>query len=284
MEINRVSTLKHKYLQIAKCIADIHETLYYLGNLPTERRTSVAIVGSRKPTAYGKEVTYRLAYELAQRGVVIISGLALGVDAIAHKAALDAGGTTIAVLANGLDRIYPATNQSLAEQIIKQSGAIISEYPEGTEARGYQFLARNRIVSGLSDAIIITEAAGRSGTLNTAAHALDQGKDIYAVPGNITSPLSAGCNGLIQQGATPVTSIDDIVETLSPAATDHKSALFDTSSPEQAQLISLIKQGVRSLDGLQEGSRLPAPELAQTLTLLEISGAIRQVAPGVWSL
>lgn len=284
MKINRVLPLKHKYLQITECIADIQKTLYYLGNLPAERRTSVAIVGSRKPTAYSKEVTYRLAHKLAQRGVVIVSGLALGVDAIAHKAALDAGGITIAVLANGLDSIYPATNQSLAEQIIKQGSAIISEYPAGTEARGHQFLARNRIVSGLSDAVIITEAAGRSGTLNTAAHALDQGKDIYAVPGNITSPLSAGCNALIKQGATPLTSIDDVVEIFSPTTPAHAPTLFHTSSPGEAQLLELIRQGVRGIEGLQEGSGLSAPELAQTLTLLELSGAIRQVAPGVWSL
>lgn len=149
-----------------------------MGELPDERLPSVAIVGTRKPTTYGKEVTRQLASDLAKRGVIIISGLALGIDGLAHRGALEAGGTTIAVLANGLPDIYPSTHRALADEILASRGAIISEYEPGVSARGFQFLQRNRIVSGLSDAVIITEAATRSGTLNTAAHALEQGKEV----------------------------------------------------------------------------------------------------------
>lgn len=165
MKINRISPQSSKYLQIISTIAKSPEKLHFIGKLPSERMTTVAIVGSRKPTAYGKEVTHKFAYELASRGIIIISGLALGVDAIAHRAALEAGGKTIAVLANGVDTIYPANHKSLANDIINSDGAIISEYEPGIAARSFQFLARNRIVSGLSDAVIVTEAAIRSGTL-----------------------------------------------------------------------------------------------------------------------
>ena len=139
-----------------------------------------------------------LAFDLAKKGVTIVSGLALGIDGIAHAAALEAGGTTIAVLANSVDTVYPASHRSLGEAIIEHGGALISEYEPPRPAREFQFLARNRIVSGLSDAVIIIEAAARSGTLATATHALAQGREVFVVPGNITSPLSMGCNTLLK--------------------------------------------------------------------------------------
>lgn len=194
MKINTITPDKHKYLQIIDSIANKPRILHYMGILPKERITSVAIIGTRKPTSYGKEIAHMLAYELAKRGVIVISGMALGIDAIAHRGALEAGGTTLAVLGNGLDTIYPSSHKDLARQIIAQGGALISEYAPEELARPHYFLQRNRIVSGLSDAVIVVEAASRSGTLNTAAHALEQGREIFAVPGNITSPLSSGCN------------------------------------------------------------------------------------------
>ena len=194
MKINRATPDKHNYLLPLTNIAKVPQYIYFTGSLPEDRIPSVAIVGTRKPSAYGKEVAHTLSYDLAKKGVVIISGLALGIDSIAHKAAIEASGTTIAVLANSVDQIYPRTNKDLAEKILGSGGAILSEYEPPTDARDYQFLARNRIVSGLSDAVIVIEAAARSGTLATVSHALDQGKEVFVVPGNITSPLSTGCN------------------------------------------------------------------------------------------
>lgn len=258
--------------------------LYSIGALPEQRRTSVAIVGTRKPSTYGKEVTQQLAYELARKGIVIISGLALGVDGIAHRAALDAGGTTIAVLGNGLANIYPSTHKQLAEQIVQNGGAIISEYEEGVPPIGFRFLERNRIVSGLADAIIITEAAARSGTLNTAGHAIEQGKEVFVVPGNITSPLSAGCNALLRQGATPLTKADDVLEVIAPNLLKPQTALALGNTPAETVIITLLQSGVRDGEELQQKSKLASHEYSSTLTMLEIDGTIRSLGANQWTL
>lgn len=284
MKINRITPEKHKYLQIIAPIAKSPKTLHIMGALPNERMPTVAIVGTRKPSPYGREVTHQLSFDLAKRGIVIVSGLALGVDAIAHRAALEAGGTTIAVLANGLPRIYPATHKTLAEDIIKSGGAIISEYEPHSDARAYQFLERNRIVSGLADAIIITEAAARSGTLNTAAHALEQGKEVFVVPGNITSPLSAGCNALLKQGATPITGADDVLEIIAPHLLRAQSVLPLGNSPLESKLLELLQAGIRDGDELQQKAAAPISEFTQTLTMMELSGAIRSLGANQWTI
>jgi len=284
MKINTISPDKHNYLQIITSIAKPPKSLDIIGNLPNTRITSVAIVGTRKPTPYGKEVGHMLAYELAKRGIIIISGLAFGIDAIAHKGALEAGGTTLAVLANGLPGIYPASHKALASQIIEGNGAILSEYEQGTDARPYQFLERNRIVSGLSDALIIIEAAARSGTLNTATHALEQGREIFVVPGNITSPLSAGCNSLSKQGAHPVTCVEDILEVIAPNLLQPQSVLPLGTTPQETTLIQLLQQGIRDGDALQQASGLTVPEFSQTLTMLEINGIVRGLGGNQWTL
>jgi len=284
MKINRLSPQSHQYLQILNTIAKKPKALYSIGHLPPSRRPTVAIVGTRKPSAYGKEVTHRLAYELASRDTIIVSGLALGIDAIAHRAALEAGGTTIAVLANGLPNIYPASHKSLAADIVKNGGAIISEYELGSSARGYQFLERNRIVSGLSDAIIITEAAARSGTLNTAAHALDQGKDVFVVPGNITSPLSSGCNALLRQGAIPVTCSQDILEVIAPMLLKAQTALPLGNTPLESKIITLLQSGVRDGEELQGKSGAAPSDFSQAITMMELSGTIRGLGANQWTL
>jgi DNA processing protein len=284
MKINKISPLSHNYLQILEPLAKCPKELYIMGDLPEQRRVSVAIVGTRKPTAYGKEVTHQLAYSLAKRGVVIVSGLALGVDGLAHTAALEAGGTTIAVLANGLPRIYPAAHQHLARRIMNEGGAVISEYEPDSAARGYQFLERNRLVSGLADAIVITEAAQRSGTLNTAAHALEQGKDVFVVPGNITSPLSAGCNALLKQGALPVTSPEDILEVIAPELLRQQEALPLGQNASESAIIALLHAGVRDGDELQQRSDLPPSDFSQSLTMLEIAGTVRSLGGNQWTL
>mgnify|MGYP001179564817 CR=1 FL=1 len=284
-KINKISPLSHPYLQIAECIDGLSDTLYYMGKLPDTRRPSVTMIGTRKPTAYGKEVTYQIAYELAKRGAVIISGLALGVDAIAHQAAIEAGGTTIAVQANGLHRFYPTTNTSLAKRIIDSGGAIISQYEPGIEPMQYRFLERNRIVSGLADIIIITEAAARSGTLNTAAHALTQGKELFVVPGNITSPMSAGCNQLLTQGASPLTTVEDVLTVLMPHDTGPiQQALPIGDSPLETAIITALAGGIRDGDTILATLEVSPTEFSTALTMLEINGHIRSLGANQWTL
>lgn len=285
MKINTISPDTNEFLQILAYVAKPPKTLNYIGTVPENRSPTVAIVGTRKPTRYGIEVTTMLARDLAKRGVVIVSGLALGVDGIAHRAALDANGTTIAVLANGLPGIYPATHKSLADDILKSGGAIISEYANHEKARPHYFLERNRLVSGMADAIIITEAAARSGTLNTASHALDQGKEVFVVPGPITSPMSHGCNLLIKQGATPITSSEDILEYLVPtSAHSGQKQLPLGSTPLESTIIQLLAEGVRDGDELQQRANITATQLSQALTMLEIDGVIRGLGANQWTL
>ena len=284
MKINDISPDKNEYLKILMSIAKVPKSLDYIGMLPSARRSTVAIVGTRKPTSYGKEVTHKLAYELAQRGVVIVSGLAIGVDSIAHRAALEAKGTTIAVLGSGLPRIYPSTHKQLAQEIVAGGGAIISEYERDAEARPYTFLERNRIVSGLSDAIIITEASARSGTLNTAAHALEQGKEVFVVPGNITSPMSLGCNMLLKQGATPVLNSDEVIEIIAPELLQPQTSLALGNTPTEQKVIELLQAGVRDGDAIQQQLNISATDLSTALTMLEIAGTIRALGGNQWTL
>lgn len=284
MKINNISPQDNKFTQIITTIAVVPKKLHYIGTLPAERRPAIAIVGTRKPTSYGKEVTTRFAADLARRGVVVVSGLALGTDAIAHRATLDAGGTTLAVLANGLAKITPATNRQLGEDIIAAGGAIISEYEPDEPPYLARFLERNRIVSGLSDAVLITEASSRSGSLNTARNALEQGRDVFVVPGNITSPLSAGCNLLIKQGALPVTCVEDILEVIAPQLLKPQAQLALGDNPLQTAIIHHLQAGVRDGDELQRLTEATAQEFGSELTLMEISGTVRGLGGNQWTL
>ena len=199
MKINKILPDENEFTKILTSVNPKPQALYYIGTLPAKRQPTITIVGTRKPTRYGQEITHKLAYELAKRGVIVVSGLALGVDGIAHRAALEARGNTLAVLANGLSKITPHSHRQLGIDILASGGAILSEYEPDVPPMQHRFLERNRIVSGLGDGVLITEAAARSGTLSTAARALEQGKEVFVVPGNITSPLSAGCNQLLLQ-------------------------------------------------------------------------------------
>jgi DNA processing protein len=284
MKINRATPDKHNYLATLTNIAKIPKYVYFIGTLPEDRIPTVAIVGTRKPTSYGKEVAHTLTYDLAKKGVVIVSGLALGIDSIAHKAALEANGTTLAVLANSVDKIYPRTNQDLADKIVTNGGAILSEYEPPTDARDYQFLARNRIVSGLSDAVIVIEAAARSGTLATVAHALEQGKEVFVIPGNITSPLSAGCNALLKQGARVATCAEDILEVIAPELLEAQSILPLGNTPLESTIIQLLQSGIRDGDELQRQSLVTVAEYSQALTMMEINGTVRGLGGNQWTL
>lgn len=285
MKINDITPDKHKYLQITAHIPNPPKKLYYIGNLPEKRVPTIAIVGTRKPTTYGVEVTNTLAYELASKGVVVVSGLALGTDALAHKAALSAKGVTIAVLPCGLNTIAPHTNRQLAIDIISNGGALVSEYHVDDEVAWKSNMhARNRIVSGLSDAILITEASARSGTLNTAAHALAQGKTVFVVPGNITSPSSAGCNALLKQGATPVTEAADILQVIAPDLVSAQGTLALGNNPIESKIIELLNCGVRDGEQIQRELGLQTGEFNTALTMLELNGTIRALGAHQWTL
>lgn len=288
MEIKRILPDEHIFSQRLTDIANPPKSLCYMGKLPEDKAPVVSIVGSRKPSAYGKEVTERLASELAKAGCVIVSGLALGVDGIAQKAALEAGGTVVAVVPNELPDISPRTNYRLAMDIIKRGGAVISEWMTGDNkiVNRWSFLERNRLVSGLADGIIITEAAERSGTLNTASHALNQGRDLFVVPGNITSPLSAGCNALLKQGAYLITDAEDVLAVIAPEKLqkiDNADSSL-SSTPEEAIIIRLISDGIRDGDELRQKSGLSAADFATTLTMLEINGRIKPLGANNWTL
>ncbi len=245
----------------------------------------VAVVGSRNISPYGKQVTAQLVRDLAQRGVVIISGLAYGVDAVAHRAALEVGGKTIAVLPSPLDDIMPKGHVQLARQIVDSGGVLVSEYQQGSEMFKTNFVARNRLVAGLADAVLITEAVEKSGSLHTARFALEQGKDVLAVPGNITSSASIGTNNLLKSGATFITSFVDVLRALGLAeglrARNHTPK--GRNEAEQA-VIDLLEQGISDGNLLLLQSELEAAEFAQTLTMLEITGKITPLGANQWTL
>ena len=187
-------------------------------------------------------------------------------------------------MANSVDQTYPRTNYELGELIIARGGALISEYEPPTDARDFQFLERNRIVSSLSDAVLIIEAAARSGTLSTAAHALEQGKEVFVVPGNITSPMSAGCNQLIKQGAHVTTCADDILEIIAPDLLRPQTSLPLGDTPLETTILQLIQNGTRDGDQLHQATNVPITEFNQALTMLELAGSIRALGGNQWTL
>ncbi len=275
----------HKsFPQLLKKIQGPPKQLFWTGNdlslLMEQPR--LAIVGSRKVSPYGKQVTLQLARELAGYGVVIVSGLALGVDALAHRGALEAGGKTIAVLPCSLDAIYPASHNALARQIVDNGGTLISEYaPDTPFLFKYNFVARNRLISGLSNAVLITEAAKRSGSLHTATFALEQGRDVLVVPGNIDSPTSVGTNNLIKIGATVVTSVDDVLQVLN--IKPKKAGLpRKGSTPAEQTILDLLAGGIHEGNQLLVASGLTTAEFNQTITMMEILGLIKAGGANTW--
>jgi len=263
------------------------QRLYCAGGDLSEllQRPVVSIVGSRNITAYGQQVTTRLARELAEQGVVIVSGLALGIDGLAHRAVLEVGGLCVAVLPSPLNYIVPRSHVQLAQRIVHQGGILISEYPPGEAPYKQNFVIRNRLVAGLADAVLVTEAGLLSGSLHTARFALDQGKDVMAVPGNITSPTYAGANNLLRSGAVPITCSEDVMSVLQlkyKAITPLKVAR-GANQAEQA-IINLLKTGLTDGDILQQRSHLDIAAFNQTLTMLELSGKIRPLGANNWAL
>jgi len=266
-------------------IPDPPQELYHLGAPLTEllEKPRLAIVGSRSPTAYGRQITTRLAGELAERGIVIVSGLALGIDCLAHRAALEAGGLAVAVLPGPLDKIVPVTNRRLARQILAQGGALVSEYESSTKIYKQNFIARNRLMAGLAQAVLIPEAAEKSGSLHTARFALEQGKDVLAVPGNIMSSRSVGANNLIKRGAAPVTSYRDVLQALGLQENQAVRQVRGRNIHEQT-VLDLMLEGISAGEQLLKDSRLAASEFNQVLTMLEIGGKIRPLGANQWAI
>lgn len=281
-KINELVPDEAIYFKMLKTIAKPPKRLWYSGTLLTDIKPTVAIVGTRRPTSYGKEISSQIAGELARAGVTIVSGLAFGIDATAHRAALESGGTTIAVLPGDLKSIYPRTHHKLASDIVQNGGALLTEYENGAEIYRGNFIARNRIVSGISDIIIVVEASAKSGTMHTVNFALEQGKSVMAVPGNITSPVSVGCNNLIKTGARPVTDIRDVFEELGidPSAQQTLLPLGDTL--EEQAILKLIIDGERDTEKLLLMSRLEPQIFSQTLTMLELTRKIRPLGNNKW--
>lgn len=251
--------------------------LYQLGRMLPQDRWSVAIVGTRRVTAYGHQVTQDLAAALAHHGVTVVSGLARGVDTVAHRTALDHGGRTIAVLGSGIDRIYPPENRGLAKNIAAH-GAVISDYGPGTPPDGINFPPRNRIISGLSQVAVIVEAGQKSGALITANFAADQGREVFAVPGRINAPQSQGTHWLLKQGAAVYTRPDEVLELLDiNRAQAARAERRESSDPVERRLLAIIDQDPVHVDEISAAAEMPAAEVSAALTLLELQGMVRQV-------
>lgn len=291
MEINAIRPQDNKYLEQLDSIALTPSLLYYYGNWPEKRIKTVAIVGARKSTAYGEEVAYKLAKALGEQGIIVISGLAYGIDSIAARGCLDGGGKTIAILGTEIENIYPKTHVALAKEIVKKGGVVASEYHLGDKIfPKTSFLERNRIISGLSDVVVVIEARERSGSLNTAMHALEQGKDLFALPGDISRQTSQGCNRLIAKGANPLLSVDEFIKYLIPRKKAHSKqrqieqiSLF-AENDEEREILLQIANGIHDGDVIMDNLKMPAETFNQSITMLEIKGAVTAMGMNYWSL
>ncbi len=272
------------YPDLLSCITDAPDVLFYQGILSAEEKRSVAIVGSRRETRYGRRQAHTIARDLALHGVTVISGLARGIDTAAHVGSLDGGGPTMAVLGSGLARLYPEENADLARRIIDNGGAVISELPPNTEPKPFRFPARNRIVSGLAQALLILEAREKSGTLITVGHALEQGREVFALPGEVDAPGSVVPHQLIRDGAHMCTCANDLMDDMGWHRGGHT-----TDSAGNTQMVMLegiqldiwnaLEQEALGFDELLMRVAADASALNTQLTLLEMEGVIQSL-PG----
>jgi DNA processing protein len=279
--IQKIALNHDQYPRALREIAESPQWLYLRGDTDLlAYEPKVAIIGSRQHSEYGARVAAELGAGLARAGVCVVSGLALGIDALAHKAALRVGGKTLAVLGTAIDDLYPARNRALAQQIIDQ-GLVLSEQAPGTELRNWHFSARNRIISGLSQAVVVVEAAEKSGTLITARCALDQGREVFAIPGPVTSELSKGTLQLIREGARCVRSSGDVLEDLGLLSLQvAKPVLSNRLTKESSdKLLRHFGADALHIDILLEKTGLKASELSNLLLERELSGQVRQL-PG----
>mgnify|MGYP005838078419 CR=1 FL=1 len=267
------------YPTMLKELPDAPPVLYVRGSLTSADNWAVAIVGTRKASVYGRDTAYQLAADLAQAGITVVSGLALGIDAAAHRGALDAGGRTIAALPCGIDLVYPPEHRGLAHEIANQ-GALVTEFPPGTPAEGKNFPPRNRIISGLSLGVIIVEAPLKSGALLTADFAAEQGREVFAVPGKTTAVTSQGTNRLIQEGAKLVMSVDDVLTelNLTREASQTRAQVQDIAPENETErsILQHLSDEPLHIDELCRLCELPVATMSSTLALMELKGMVRQ--------
>lgn len=259
-------------------IPDPPPVLYVRGALTLADEWAIAVVGTRRATAYGRQTVERLVGEIARAGVTIVSGMARGIDTFAHRAALATGGRTVAVLGSGLDRLYPEENRDLAGEIAEQ-GAVVTEFALGTPPDAQNFPRRNRIVSGLALGTLVIEADHKSGAMITATVAAEQGRDVFAVPGSILSPSSAGPNQLIKEGAKVVTSAADVLEELHLTAVVEQRTVREAlpADPTEAAVLGLLTHEPTHADDLTRAAGLPPSSVSAALTMLELKGLARQL-------
>lgn len=283
---NDVLKITHPlYPEVLKEIYDPPPLLFIRGNPKLLAYPQIAIVGSRNPSALGNKAAFDFAFELSKFGFVITSGMAIGIDSTGHQGALSADGYTIAVVGTGLDRVYPASNKPLALEIVNH-GAMVSEFPPGTTAQATNFPRRNRIISGLCQGLLLVEAAQQSGSLITARLAIEQNREVFAIPGSIYSPLSRGCNAMIKEGAKLVESPQDIIDELSQykqrisfLRAEPEQSLLDL---EQQTLLNLVMFHPTSIDDLVESSGQSVDSIAVQLLMLELQGHIEATAGGCY--
>lgn len=265
------------YPENLKQLAHMPPVLFVRGEVRPEDTTAAAVVGTRMPSHYGRQVAERLGRDLAAHGVTVVSGLARGVDTFAHKGALDGGGRTLAVLGCGIDVYYPPENRKLYDAVSAQ-GAVLSEFSLGVDPLAMNFPKRNRVVSGLSQAVVAVEAGEKSGVLNTVAWATDQGRAVFAVPGNITSQQSLGVNRLLKNGARPLLSVDDVLRELGVAKRAEERSKVEVAADEKP-VMELLTAEPAHVDEICEALGIPMAGLLSVLMQLEIKGLVRQL-PG----
>lgn len=278
--IDTITILDDNYPERLRNIYDNPLVLYKKGNIIEKDSLSIGIVGSRKTTAYGRWACEKFTKELVSLGVTIVSGIALGIDTIAHNVAIENGGRTVGIIGNGLDIVYPKSNEKLYEKISK-NGAILTEFPLGTPPLAYNFPQRNRIISGISCGIIVVEAMEKSGSLITAHHGIEQGKDIFAIPGNINSIYSKGTNKLIKDGAIPLLDMEDILDEIYELKMikekEKEKQLLDIDLSEiEKQIINIIKEGPTHCDTIVNITGINISQISSILTILEIKGLIKE--------
>lgn len=276
--VQALSTDDPDYPPRLKEIYDYPPLIYVRGTLTPEDECAVGVVGTRRPSVYGRQAAEEITSELARNKITIVSGLASGIDAVAHRAALDAGGRTIAVAGCGLDMVYPSSHVTLAREIIEH-GALVSEFPLGTRPKAEHFPQRNRIISGMSLGVLVIEAGEESGALVTAHRAVEQNRDVFAVPGSIFSPASTGTNYLIQQGAKLVRKAEDILEELNLKMVPYQIEMKELVTPTdtESQVLGYLTREATHIDAICRTSGLPTPTVTSTLAMLELKGLARQV-------
>ncbi len=283
--IGCLTLLDSDYPKLLKEIYAPPPLLYYLGTLDIKKDFLLAVVGTRKISGYGRAITEKITSELSFAGLTIVSGLALGVDALAHQAAVNVGGKTIGVLGSGLDLIYPASNQRLAQKIIDKNGCLLSEFPLGTPPYKSNFPQRNRIISGLSLGVLVIEANIKSGALITARYALEQNREVFAVPGDILRCGSDGPNQLIKDGAKMVSSANDILETLNLVAAKEFKEVQNLVAENETEetVLKILQAGPLHIDKLSQLSRLNISTLNSALAIMEMKGLVKNLGGQIFT-